>query len=50
MVDRVLTAIHIPQLVVKPSTTPVRRFDGECLAVIVTVLRLVYGLDDKFEL
>ena len=52
LVDRVLATVHTPnfQRGLVTGTCKYWRFDGECLAVIIILLKLIYKLDDKFEM
>ena len=50
MVDQAVTGVHVPKFHDDFDGPGARRWDVECLAVIVMVLRLVYGLDDKLEM
>ena len=50
MVDKAVTVIHTPNFHEDFDGVRLKRWDVGCLAVIVMVLRLVYGLDDKLEM
>ena len=44
LVDRALATVY------RPLGFTSRRMDCECAAVILVMLRLLYGLDDRMEL
>ncbi len=54
MVDRAVVSIYTPHFAdrgkIVSNSIPGRRLDVDCMSVVIMVLRLMYRLDDSFEM